>query len=729
MSLSITAVNPRSESRGSQYRPEIDGLRALALLAVIAYHFSSSLLPGGYLGVDIFFVISGYVINKSLLKRPRQSFREGLVSFYARRIKRLVPALAFCIILTSILACLFDPAPGVSLQTGLTALFGLSNLYLFSQSTDYFAPSTELNVFTQTWSLGVEEQFYLVYPFLLLAAGFWAGKVRSAMQGGKANGSVGKLFLLIFTLSAASLIFYIAATASNVSAGYFLMPARFWELGSGCLLAIGEQRLSEQKKPNDNWAMRSAPLLSLIGFAFAFNAPYDQAIAATITVIALTILLIATIHSNKTALALMSHPLAVWIGLISYSLYLWHWSVISLSRWTVGIQWWTWPFQLTVMLLISCFSYYCIERPLRHANWSDFDPWTIGKGLLATSAAAGALIVLGKPFEGKLFLGNGGKVAEKQRLASSMFSDRAMDQHVDAANRKSEKILSSCNITPFLLGNGSKYSLGPVDEGFLKQCIRPAGESEATKPNLVVVGDSFAEKLMPHAALAAFKSSFSFGGVYGYGCAYGLRSGLILHPSFPRCRYINEDLLENALFNALNPGDVVLLRYHLPNKSYVRYPTGHSQPSPSAYDKAIAAFLAKASSRGAKVILIGPNPTLSTQEMMALRPEWFNAWNRKQQIAINNGQLSLYFDQLDTHLQYISKTWGPHRYLSLRPFICATDKSCTLAKGNKFLYSDDHHLSPYGHDLFFGTLMAAINPGRGKSSLDAKSMSSHGNQQ
>lgn len=330
---------------------------------------------------------------------------------------------------------------------------------------------------------------------------------------------------------------------------------------------------------------------------------------------------------------------------------------------------------------------------------------------------------------GLLFLGNGGKAAEKQRLASSMFSDRAMDQHVVAANRKSEKILSSCNITPFLLGNGSKYSLGPVDEGFLKQCIRPAGESQETKPNLVVVGDSFAEKLMPHAALAAVKSGFSFGGVYGYGCAYGLRSGLILHPSFPRCRYINEDLLENALFDALNPGDVVLLRYHLPNKSYVRYPTGHSQPSPSAYDKAITAFLAKASSRGARVILIGPNPTLSTQEMMALRPEWFNAWNRKQQIDINNGQLSLYFDQLDTHLQHISKTWGPHRYLSLRPFICATEKSCTMAKGNKFLYSDDHHLSPYGHDLFFGTLMADINPGRGKSSLDAKSMSSHGNRQ
>jgi peptidoglycan/LPS O-acetylase OafA/YrhL len=96
-----------------------------------------------------------------------------MLNFYARRMKRLVPALAFCVVITSALTCLFDPAPGSSLQTGLSALVGASNIYLFSQSTDYFAPSSELNTFTQTWSLGVEEQFYFLFPLLLGTSGFW----------------------------------------------------------------------------------------------------------------------------------------------------------------------------------------------------------------------------------------------------------------------------------------------------------------------------------------------------------------------------------------------------------------------------------------------------------------------------------------------------------------------------------------------------------------------------
>jgi len=107
-----------------RYRPEIDGLRAVAVIAVIVNHFSKDALPSGYLGVDIFFVISGFVITGSILGRPHQSFGEGLAGFYSRRIKRLVPALIFCVVLTSLAICLFNPAPGVSLQTGLTALFG-----------------------------------------------------------------------------------------------------------------------------------------------------------------------------------------------------------------------------------------------------------------------------------------------------------------------------------------------------------------------------------------------------------------------------------------------------------------------------------------------------------------------------------------------------------------------------------------------------------------------------
>jgi peptidoglycan/LPS O-acetylase OafA/YrhL len=127
----------------SKYRPEIDGLRAFAIITVIINHFNKDILPSGYLGVDIFFVISGYVITSSLSNRKSKNFGDFLISFYERRLKRLVPALVFFVLVITGLIYLLEPDPRTALRTGTAALFGLSNLYLFKQSTNYFAQSTE----------------------------------------------------------------------------------------------------------------------------------------------------------------------------------------------------------------------------------------------------------------------------------------------------------------------------------------------------------------------------------------------------------------------------------------------------------------------------------------------------------------------------------------------------------------------------------------------------------
>ena len=338
------------------YRPEIDGLRALAVVAVIINHFNRDILPSGYLGVDIFFVISGFVITSSLVSRHSKNLGEFLVEFYAKRIKRLVPALVLCVLITSFLICLFDPNPDVSIQTGISSLFGLSNLYLLGQSTNYFAPSTELNVFTHTWSLGVEEQFYCFFPFLI-----WFMK-RSHLIAQRPK----FLFWGMGILSLASLFAFVWFYMTDQPSAYFLMPTRFWELGTGCLLFLGLKNL----RYSDNNLPFPISLVLTVGIIATLFIPLQFAIQATITIVGLTAVLIIALRPNTAMYRLFSHPKVVYIGLISYSLYLWHWSVLSLSRWTIGIFWYSVPIQIGLMVLLSVFSYRYVETPLRRREWS-----------------------------------------------------------------------------------------------------------------------------------------------------------------------------------------------------------------------------------------------------------------------------------------------------------------------------------------------------------------------
>jgi peptidoglycan/LPS O-acetylase OafA/YrhL len=700
----VSAVEAGGVNR-TKYRPEIDGLRAFAVIAVIVNHFNKDLLPSGYLGVDIFFVISGYVISRSLLSRPHQSFGEGLASFYARRIKRLVPALLFCVVLTSLAICLFNPAPGVSLQTGLTALFGASNIYLYSQSTDYFAPSTELNAFTHTWSLGVEEQFYLFLPFLLWLAGFWRVEQRNVEVLGK------KLALIIGILSIVSLISFGYLYSSRFSAVYFLMPFRFWELGAGCLLALltPAGRTHADRKIVHKF-INPALLLAMVGIFFI---PYRETFGTTIATIVLTCLLIHNFRPGSLDYKIVTHPVVVWIGLVSYSLYLWHWSVLCLSRWTIGIQAWTIPFQVLAMLTMSAISYYFIEKPLRFASWHPSRLGTLFLGLTASIMGAIFLIFLGVPFQGKLFVGKGGQRAASNQLASNLVNDKTINLVTV------ESQIKNCNVTPFLLGANSKRLEKPVDATFIQSCLLSDSSHGLSGRRLLLVGDSFAEKLAPHASLIAKKLELNFGLIYGYGCTYLLRTSQIINPSYPECRHLNENMLRQTVIDSLRPGDIVLLRLHLTSKSYVRYPTGTTQPSPAAYDLAFKSLAKDIAQKGAFLVVAGPNPNLSTQEMMALNPEWFNSWQRPDMIPPNNSQETIYYHQLDAHLKEASSLWDQAMYISLAPNLCIQVKQCNLNANGRFLYFDDHHLSPYGHDVIFPSLLEAIRSIQGPSTFDS----------
>ncbi len=455
----------------SGYRADIDGLRGLAVIAVIVNHFNKAILPSGYLGVDIFFVISGFVITASLAaRRPIHSGRDLLLGFYSRRVKRILPALLLCVLITAPLICLFDPDPQSSLATGMAALFGMSNIQLYQQATDYFARSSELNAMTHTWSLGVEEQFYLVFPLLVWYSGFSSGRAPGRRR----------LFALIAAASGLSLAGFLLWVGANPPAAYFLLPARFWELGAGCLLFLilgtgGWRRIREGR----------TALLALLLLVAALFLPQDWQALATIAVVVLTLLLIATAPGSGAVRRWLGHPWAVQLGLLSYSLYLWHWSVLSLSRWTIGIQGWTIPLQILSMILLAWASFHYVETPLRRAQWSRLRWRTIGFGLLAALGSLVPLWALAHPLEGNLYLGrrraadgrrDGGRLGiDGTKVIPPNCASDARDDQVLADQAGFDRYADLCTATPkdpparstkhlYVVGDSHAMAFSPVVE-------------------------------------------------------------------------------------------------------------------------------------------------------------------------------------------------------------------------------------------------------------------------
>lgn len=373
----MALVKPDQRSHRQGYRPEIDGLRALAVTAVILNHTRSEWLPSGYLGVDIFFVISGFVITSSLLARGREGASEFFLGFYARRFKRILPALVLFVLIAGAAIAYFSPG-GPSIRTGIAALLGLANMYLFHEAVDYFGRASEMNIFTHMWSLGVEEQFYFLYPLLVWLAG--VPRLHASARS--------KLFGLIFWGSIASFLLWLFLTQTNVVAAYFLMPARLWEMGTGCLVCLAMGRCQ-------SWPITRIQGIG-VGVVGAMVAvlflPQATNVLSTPLIILLTSLFLIAVRPGSSAYAAFTQPQVVYIGLISYSLYLWHWGVLCLSRWTLDMKLWMVPFQYALIFLLAVASYRWIETPLRKASWSPRLGGTLAIGLTATGVSAALLL-------------------------------------------------------------------------------------------------------------------------------------------------------------------------------------------------------------------------------------------------------------------------------------------------------------------------------------------------
>jgi peptidoglycan/LPS O-acetylase OafA/YrhL len=346
----MTASSGAPPGDSSKYRPDIDGLRALAVLPVILFHADLG-CPGGFVGVDIFFVISGFLIT-SLILREINHDAFHLITFWERRIRRILPALIFVILATLVSGWfLYLPEDFNAIGKSVVAQALLISNVIFWRNTGYFAPGVDTMPLLHTWSLAVEEQFYVLFPLVLV---FLARHKRFPVAS------------TILGLGAVSFAISIAGTYVNPSATFFLLPTRAWELMIGGFLAAAPGRQVTSRWVNETaaWAGLGLILFSIFFYTKETRFP---GLAAMPPCLGAALI----IFSGRTGATLISRGLVVrpvvFIGLISYSLYLWHWPVLVFSKYLArGGQ----SVELRVALLVAslvlailCWRY--VETPFR----------------------------------------------------------------------------------------------------------------------------------------------------------------------------------------------------------------------------------------------------------------------------------------------------------------------------------------------------------------------------
>ncbi|MBI3897638.1 MAG: acyltransferase [Gammaproteobacteria bacterium] len=451
-----------------KYRPDIDGLRAAAVLSVVFFHFNFSFAPGGFIGVDVFFVISGYLITK-LISAEMDAGTYSTTKFYVRRARRIFPALFFMLAVCSLyVVSVYLPNEITNFNSSVAA----ATLF-FSNIHCYLNDIEQLPLLKHTWSLSVEEQFYIGFPLILLAIRrYLPNHVTKILMG---------LTLLSFAISCYLIFIH------NKPAAFYLLQSRAWELLVGALLAVGA--FSEIRKRATAEALGVIGLISIAAGVHSYHlhdVPFPGFMALIPGIGAALV-----IHSGEKWPTITSRLLAIkpvrFIGLISFSLYLWHWPIEI-----AALYWWdplTRMQKLGMMALsfaAAVFSWYFVEEPFRRK------PYRFGSvATLSTSAAAMAMLLVVSVLIYPLSVRLWNMPEEAQRMLSVLDSSEASMQN------------GSC----FL--NANLADFGRFDQ---KRCLPISSD----KKNYLLIGDNHAASLW--AGLAQVDPEINFLEATAHGC-------------------------------------------------------------------------------------------------------------------------------------------------------------------------------------------------------------------
>lgn len=692
-----TSIGPRQStaraewhqpaSASSGYVPFIDGLRAMAVLAVLIHHLDPAWLPGGFAGVDVFFVISGFVVSASV---SRWSGGPGrfLAYFYARRMLRIVPALVVCLLATTLASTLFVPTAWLSSSidsTGSWAFFGVSNLYLALHQESYYSPTAAFNPYTHTWSLGVEEQFYLVFPLLFFA---WT-------RGGRWR----QLAIAEFALAAIGSFLH-GAFRAKVDPGisFYLITTRFWELAAGVLLFMLLDRLHRIRpdRPPASSLGGMAAWLSLGAIAFTLATatiatfPVAGAVPAVLGVLGVIAFLDRAGPRSLLARGLSS-PLAAYVGKRSYSIYLWHWPVIVLMRWTCGNDNLAQVLVAALMALtLGELSYRFIESPIRQARLRH-------RASRIAIVAAGVVLTTAGWGLSKLI------VLERRALSMSTVSRNAESWYPHPAG--SSPAAPGCVLRMTDDGNGLATSL--TREG--------CSALSSTRAALFVLGDSHA---MAYSTLLSeyVLRTGSFVRLYpNAGCAVAsLQSEREGGHCPAQAAVAMADIVARA-----KPGDVLLLAALRLNRLGTQFAasedpalwssmdTPDSQVRRAAAKPELERLLADVSAKGVHIVFDAPKPMFRAPAFRCA--DRFNASNPicASGLTESKAALEAYRAPVVESLHRIAArvrgatVWDPF------PVLCPTDPCRAIVDGQP-LFFDGDHLSAHANRLLYPSFAVFI---------------------
>ncbi|MEU7906918.1 acyltransferase family protein [Actinoplanes sp. NPDC049118] len=658
-----------------RHRRDIEGLRAVAVLLVVAYHCGLPYLTGGYVGVDVFFVISGFLITGLLLREAGRTGTVSIPRFYARRALRLLPAATLVVVATVAASALWLPPlrlTGILSDALHTTIYAM-NWRLAAIGTDYLNAEAEPSPLLHFWSLAVEEQFYLLWPLLLL--------LFIRCRAGRGLGAA------LAVLTAASLLASAWQTQQNVGWAYFGAHTRAWELGTGALLAVGAGRL-RHLGPRTARALIGGGLAAIGLAALAYNtATPFPGYAALLPVLGTAAVIAGGCARPAGLLAL---PVLQVIGLLSYSWYLWHWPALLIAPYAFGHELATWENVAVALgaLLLAGLTYALVENPARHLVALRARPWRgIGSGALLSLTSVGLCL---------LIAGTAPRVAETSTYRAAPLTD--VDLLQQSLARAAALPSVPRNLTPTL-----EKAIRDRPRIYPDKCSAAFDDPEVQTPcaygdlssteTVVLFGDSHAGHWFPALETIARQRSWKLVVVIKSACSAAdtLIYQTTLKREFTECVQWRRAAWQHI--RSLAPSAVVMAST-VPSAEALRVTGTQDQAWTDGWRRSVEAV----SRPGTRVYFVNDTPWQSgpVPDCLSANPDDPQACARNRATAVHLAERR---EQVMAAVRAEGAT-----VIDPLPWFC-TPARCPVIVGNLLVYKDQHHITT-AYSRFLAPLLA-----------------------